>query len=122
MQGSGDRGRKEGGRLNGERTLRVPPCCSLPVNHSGGPHVASFVVGRHPCVHGACVRAGVARRAAKRKRKECRPKKDKSPKQEKCCLCAARLGSAIAAACVRHMIQKSPNVLQHRSVCVDAVL
>ena len=51
----------------------------------------------------ARMRAGVARRAAKRKRKECRPKKDKSPKQEKCCMRAAWLGSAIAAAllCVR---------------------
>ena len=103
MQGSGDRGRKEGGRLSGERALRVPPCCSFPVSHSGGPHVVSFVVGRRPCVHGACVRAGAARRAAERKREKCRPKKDKSPRQGKCCVRAARLGSAIAASflCVR---------------------
>ena len=53
---------RRGGRLNGERTLRAPPCWSLPVSHAGGPHVASFVVGR-PCKRGTCVRAGVARRA-----------------------------------------------------------
>ena len=67
QQGRCDRGGQEGGRegrLSGERTLRVPPFCSLSVvSHAGGPHVASFVVGR-PCVRGACVRAGVARRAA----------------------------------------------------------
>ena len=56
---------RRGGRLSGERALRVPPCCSFPVNHPGGPHVASFVVGHRSCVHGACVRAGVARHAAK---------------------------------------------------------
>ena len=58
---------RRGGRLGGERTLRVPPCCSFPVSHSGGPHVVSFVAGRRPyrpCARGARVRAGVARRAA----------------------------------------------------------
>ena len=41
------------------------PCCSDPVSHAGGPHVASFVVGR-PCAHvrRACVRA--CRRGAMR--------------------------------------------------------
>ena len=78
-----------GGRLSCERTLRVPPCCSFPVSHSGGPHVASFVVGRRSCVHGACVRAGVARRAAKSVRacwrgKACREKgKEKSAGQRR---------------------------------------
>ena len=88
----------------GERTLRVPPCCSLPVSHSGGPRTSrrpSLVVVR-ACTVRACVLAwrGVPR---KRKRKEYRPKKDKSPRQEKCCVRAAGLGSAIAAAflCVR---------------------
>ena len=42
-------------RLGGERTLLIPLSCSLPVSHAGGPHVASFVVGRS-C---ACVRAGM---------------------------------------------------------------
>ena len=56
----------------------------------------------------ACARAGVARRATKRRRKECRPKKDKGQKSNirkkaACVLQAARPGSAIAAAswCVR---------------------
>ena len=46
---------------SGERTLRIPPSCSGPVSHhAGGPHVASFVVGR-PCARArACVRAGMA--------------------------------------------------------------
>ena len=78
-------------RLNGEWALHAPPSCSLPVSHAGGPHVASFVVGRL-CVRGACVRAGVARRAANRKRKECRPKRGRSPKQEKGFVRTARLG------------------------------
>ena len=34
---------RRGSRVSGERTLRVPPSCSFPVSHSGGPHVASFV-------------------------------------------------------------------------------
>ena len=68
MQGSGDRHRKEGGRLGGERTLRVPPSCSFPVSHSGGTHVVSFVAGRRPCARSARVRAGVARHAALPKR------------------------------------------------------
>ena len=55
---------RRGGRLGGERTLRVPASCSFPVSHSGGPHVVSFVAGRRPCARGARVRAGVARRAA----------------------------------------------------------
>ena len=55
---------RRGGRLGGERALRVPPSCSFPVSHSGGPHVVSFVVGRRPCARSACVRAGVVRRAA----------------------------------------------------------
>ena len=66
---------RKGGRLSGERTLRIPPCCSLPVSHAGGGlHVASSVVGR-PCVRAACVRASLAKRAAKKKRKTGRPKK-----------------------------------------------
>ena len=44
---------RRGGRLSGERTLRVPPSCSFPVSHSGGPHVASFV-------RRSSVRAGAA--------------------------------------------------------------
>ena len=55
---------RRGGRLGGERTLRVPPCCSFPVSHSGGPRVVSFVAGRRSCACGARVRADVARRAA----------------------------------------------------------
>ena len=44
-------------RSSGERTLRIPPSCSAPVSHAGGPHVVSLVVGR-PCVRvRACVRA-----------------------------------------------------------------
>ena len=46
-----------GARRSGERTLRIPPSCSDPVSHAGGPHVASFVVGR-PCARvRACVQA-----------------------------------------------------------------
>ena len=91
---------RRGGRLGGERTLRVPPCCSFPVSHSGGPHVVSFVAGRRSCALGARVRAGVARRAAEGVRaswrgKACRKKeeeekrsagqrrtKDRGPRQE----------------------------------------
>ena len=70
---------RRGGRLGGERTLRVPPCCSFPVSHSGGPHVVSFVTGRRSCSRGARVRAGVARHAAESVRaswrgKACRKK------------------------------------------------
>ena len=55
LQGRSNRGRKEGGRRSGERTLRNSLSCSVLVSHAGGPHVASFVVDR-PC---ACVRACV---------------------------------------------------------------
>ena len=34
---------RRGARRSGERTLRIPPSCSGPVNHACGPHVASFV-------------------------------------------------------------------------------
>ena len=34
---------RRGARRSGERTLRIPPPCSFPVSHAGGPHVASFV-------------------------------------------------------------------------------
>ena len=119
MQGSGDRRRKEGARLGGERTLRVPPSCSFPVSHSGGPHVVSFVAGRRPCARGARVRAGVARRAAESGRvswrlKACRKKEEeKVPAKEgqrtkvqdkkESCVRAVGLGSAMAAAslCLR---------------------
>ena len=119
MQGSGDRHRKEGGRLGGERTLRVPPCCSFPVSHSGGPHVVSFVAGRRPCARGARVRAGVARRAAESVRaswrgKACRKKEEekvpakegqrtKAQDKKESCVRVAGLWSAMAAAslCVR---------------------
>ena len=48
---------RRGARRSGERTLRIPPSCSDPVSHAGGPHVASFVVGR-PCARvRACVQA-----------------------------------------------------------------
>ena len=91
---------RRGARLGGERTLRVPPCCSFPVSHPGGPHVVSFVAGRRSCALSARVRAGVARRAAKGVRaswrgKACRKKeeeekrsagqrrtKDRGPRQE----------------------------------------
>ena len=49
---------RRGARLGGERTLRIPPSCSLPVSHVGGPHVAKFAVGRS-CT---CVRAGAGAR------------------------------------------------------------
>ena len=55
---------RRGARLSGERTLRVPPSCSLPVSHAGGPHVASFTVGRPCACVRACARASVAQRAA----------------------------------------------------------
>ena len=87
---------RRGARLGGERTLRVPPCCSFPVSHSGGPHVVSFVTGRRSCARGARVRAGVARRAAesvraswrgkacrkKEEEKKCRPKRDKGQRSK----------------------------------------
>ena len=34
---------RRGAHRGGERTLRIPPSCSLPVSHAFGPHVASFV-------------------------------------------------------------------------------
>ena len=34
---------RRGARRSGERTLRIPPSCSLPVSHACGPHVASSV-------------------------------------------------------------------------------
>ena len=34
---------RRGVRRSGERTLRIPPSCSLPVSHACRPHVASFV-------------------------------------------------------------------------------
>ena len=46
---------RRGGWLSDEHTFCVPPSCSDPVSHTGGPHVVSFVVDR-PC---ACVLAGV---------------------------------------------------------------
>ena len=55
---------KRGGARSGERTLRIPPSCSVPVSHAGGPHVASFVVDRPCACVRACVRAGVAQCAA----------------------------------------------------------
>ena len=60
---------RTGARLSGERTLRAPPCCSDPVSHAGGPHVVPSVVVGRSCAR-ACVRAGVARRAANGKRKK----------------------------------------------------
>ena len=60
---------RRGARLGGERTLRIPPSCSLPVSHAGGPHVASFVVGRScACVcAGACVRVRARKRRARKR-------------------------------------------------------
>ena len=110
---------RRGGRLGGERTLRVPSSCSFPVSHSGGPHVVSFVAGRRPCARGARVRAGVARRATESLRaswrgKSCRKKEEeKVPAKEgqrtkvqdkkESCARAEGLGSTMAAAslCVR---------------------
>ena len=51
---------RRGGRLGGERTLRVPSSCSFPVSHSGGPHVVSFVAGRRSCARGARAMRGVS--------------------------------------------------------------
>ena len=45
---------RRGARRSGERTLRIPPSCSVPVSHSCGPHVASFV-------RRSSVRAGAAK-------------------------------------------------------------
>ena len=45
---------RRGARRSGERTLRVPPSCSVPVSHSCGPLVASFV-------RRSSVRAGAAK-------------------------------------------------------------
>ena len=53
---------RRGTRLGGERTLRIFLSCSDPASHAGGPHVASFVVGRS-C---ACVCAGARVRACAR--------------------------------------------------------
>ena len=72
---------RKGGRLGGERTLRVPPSCSFPVSHSGGPDVASLVAGRRPCARGARVRAGVARRAALPKRFPAEARINEDPSQ-----------------------------------------
>ena len=56
---------RRGARRSGERTLHIPPSCSVPASHACGPHVASFV--RRSSVRGlaksACMRA--ARRAAR---------------------------------------------------------
>ena len=61
---------RRGARLGGERTLRTPPPpCSDPVSHAGGPHVASFVVGRScACVRArACVRVRARKQPAKKR-------------------------------------------------------
>ena len=149
MQGSGDWRRKEGGRLDSERTLRVPPSCSFPVSHSGGPHVVSFVAVRRPCACGgrarasrarygprkACAQAGVARRAAKRKRGNAgqgratdkKPKtrsagqrrtKDKGLRQERelhAC-CKASGSHSGASRCLRSDLSYASHVLQGRGV------
>ena len=61
-----------GGGLCGERALRVPPLCSLPVSHACRPHVASLVVGRWR-VRSACACAYWCGDACgERKRKVCR--------------------------------------------------
>ena len=54
---------RRGGRLGGERMLRIPLSCSDPVSHAGGPHVASFVVGRSCCTTCVCASARVRVRA-----------------------------------------------------------
>ena len=43
---------RRGGRLGGERTLRVPPSCSFPVSHSGGPHVRQWRFGGDAAIEG----------------------------------------------------------------------
>ena len=48
---------RRGARLSGERALRVPLSCSLPVSHAGGPQCARRVVHRSPSVVRALVRA-----------------------------------------------------------------
>ena len=108
---------RKGGHLSGERTLRVPSFCSLPVSHAGGTHVALFVVGRW-CVRGTCARACWHGEACReKKRKECRPKKDRSPKQERSCVRAARLGYAIAVLFLRARSDScDPSPVQRRQL------
>ena len=55
---------RRGVRHSGERTRRTPPSGSDPVSHVGGPHVASFIVGRSCACVRACARASVAQCAA----------------------------------------------------------
>ena len=58
-----------GGRRSGERTLRIPPSCSLPVSHACGPHVASFV-DQSPVCALASVLLLAGRRGAQRNAKQ----------------------------------------------------
>ena len=68
---------RRGARRSGERTLRIPPSCNLPVSHACGPRVASFVRRSSTCAPAsmrACRRAWRAAQCESSRKKE-RPAK-----------------------------------------------
>ena len=94
---------RTGARLGGERTLRDP------VSHAGGPHVVSSVITGRSCAR-ACVRAGLARRAANGKRKKAGQRgAEGETRKVSCACCEAEEPESGAAARVPVRVQ------QHRS-------
>ena len=89
------------------------PSCSVPVSHAGGPHIASFVVGRPCACVRACARASVAQRAAgacvlvcgrsamrcKQEGKTADREEGENPEEEKGAVRAARPPQAVGTAC-----------------------